>query len=74
MLFGAAPVSVLGASVSAAATGTRAFVSGWGSINLANGYTGTPVLGASFIKVANPSASPGVSGTYGITQSHKFLR
>jgi hypothetical protein len=72
--FGAAPPSVLGANISLGVTGTRAFVNGWGSLDLTNGYFGTPVLGASFIKVANPSASPGVSGTYGITQSHKFLR
>ena len=74
LLFGTAPVSAVGASVTAELTGTRAFANGWGRIDLNNRYTGVPVLGGAFVKASNPSAAAGVSGNYGITTVHKFSR
>jgi hypothetical protein len=35
---------------------------------------GLPILGSSFIKLTNPNATPGVSGTYGITWDHRYTR
>ena len=43
-------------------------------IGVNNGGKGLPILGASFIKLENPSASAGKSGTYGITWDHRFTR
>ncbi len=59
--------SVLGASV-ARSNVTGAYVNGWGSVNFA--APGVPVIGASFIKLSNPNANNGTSGTYGITWPH----
>ncbi|XVJ68935.1 MAG: surface layer protein NpdA [Rhizobacter sp.] len=33
---------------------------------------GLPILGASFIKLTNPAAQPGVSGNYGLTWPHTY--
>ncbi len=74
LLFGSAPQSVLGSTVAVESTGNRAFVNGWGRIDVSNRYTGTPLIGAAFIKAANPAAAPGISGNYGITNSHKYIR
>ena len=63
--------SVLGAQV-ATQTTTSAYVNGWGTINTTNGGFGLPILGAAFIKAVNGAATPGVSGTYGISFSHRF--
>jgi len=49
------------------------YTSGWGLITL-NSPVGLPVLGASFIKLTNPSAQPGVSGNYGLTWPHGYTR
>lgn len=70
--FGSAPVSVLGATIANLTTGSSAFVSGWGYINTDNSGRGLPIMGSSFIKLTNPAASAGVSGTYGITSDHRF--
>ncbi|WP_312843854.1 cell surface protein [Diaphorobacter nitroreducens] len=59
--------SVLAASV-ARSNVTGAYVNGWGSVNFA--APGVPVIGASFIKLSNPNANNGTSGTYGITWPH----
>ena len=67
--FADAGTSVLGASV-ARSNVDGAYVNGWGQINF--GGTGIPVLGAAFIKLSNPSAAPGMSGTYGITWPHAY--
>jgi hypothetical protein len=67
--FADAGASVLGASV-ARANVTGAYTNGWGQINFSG--LGVPVLGASFIKLTNPSASAGVSGNYGITWPHAY--
>lgn len=55
---------------------TRAFVNGWGRLDLSDHHTslGLPVIGSSFIKAVNPSAAPGVSGTYGLTAEHWYKR
>ncbi len=59
--------SVLAASV-ARSNVTGAYVNGWGSVNFA--APGVPMVGASFIKLSNPNANNGTSGTYGITWPH----
>ena len=66
--FADAGASVLGASV-ARSNVTGAYTNGWGRISFS---AGVPVLGASFIKLTNPSASAGVSGNYGITWPHAY--
>ena len=67
--FADAGASVLGATV-ARANVTGAYTNGWGRIDFS--APGVPVLGASFIKLTNPSASAGVSGNYGITWPHAY--
>jgi len=66
-------VSVLGGSVARQDTGSSAFVSGWGNVNVVNATTGAglPIMGAAFIKATNPQVSAGQSGTYGITSDHR---
>lgn len=73
--FGSA-ASVLGATLSVQSTGASAFTSGWGVINTPNtgSAPGLPIMGSAFIKLTNPSASAGVSGTYGITSDHRFVK
>lgn len=72
LTFGAG-TSVLGATLATqAVSGSSIFTSGWGVVNTVNGGLGLPILGASFIKLTNPAASSGVSGTYGISSSHRF--
>ena len=65
--------SVLAASV-ARQNVTGAYVNGWSNVSVANGTNGLPILGSSFIKLTNPSASAGMSGTYGITWPHRFTK
>ena len=73
--FADAGTSVLGATV-ARQNVTGAFVNGWSTTTVANtvANNGLPILGASFIKLTNPSASAGTSGTYGITWPHRFTK
>ncbi|MDA8448138.1 cell surface protein [Acidovorax sp. NCPPB 3859] len=66
--------SVLGASVAAQQLTTGAYTNGWSRVDVSNNGRGLPILGASFIKLANPLASAGTSGTYGITWPHRFTR
>jgi hypothetical protein len=62
--------SVFGATVAQRQV-TAAYVNGWASVRLSNQRpSGLPVMGASFIKVTNPSASPGVSTNYGFQWPH----
>jgi hypothetical protein len=51
-------------------------VNGWGSLGSVDPVTllGMPVIGSAFIKLNNPSASPGISGNYGITLEHWLTR
>jgi hypothetical protein len=66
--------SVLGASVARRTVTTGTYENGWGVLTTTNGGKGLPILGSSFIKLENPSASAGKSGTYGITWPHRFAR
>ncbi|ABM34689.1 cell surface protein [Paracidovorax citrulli] len=66
--------SVLGASVASQQLTTGAYTNGWSRVDVPNNGLGLPILGASFIKLANPLASAGTSGTYGITWPHRFTR
>jgi hypothetical protein len=51
-------------------------VNGWGSLGSVDPVTllGMPIIGSAFIKFNNPSASPGVSGNYGVTFEHWLTR
>ena len=60
--------SALGAKLSRQTVDAK-YVNGWGSVNFAQP---TPVLGSAFIKLSNPNAREGVSGTYGLTWSHAY--
>ena len=68
-------VSALSASFSHPAY-VRGFNSGWRGIKPIDATTGLglPILGASFIKLTNPNAQPGVSGNYGITWPHMMTK
>ena len=72
--FADAGTSVLGATVARQDTGSSAYVNGWSVISTTNGGAGLPILGSSFIKLTNPQASAGMSGTYGITWPHRFTK
>ena len=72
--FADAGTSVLGATVARQDTGSSAYVNGWSVISTANGGAGLPILGSAFIKLTNPQASAGMSGTYGITWPHRFTK
>ncbi len=75
--FGNAELTALSASVAQKASVTQFIpVNGWGSIDTLDFSTqlGLPILGASFIKLTNPAAQPGVSGNYGITWPHGYTR
>ena len=60
--------SVLAASVARSTITSGTYTNGWGQISFA--APGVPVVGSAFIKLSNPSAAAGVSGTYGITWQH----
>ncbi len=78
-------VSVLGGSV-ARQNVSGVYVNGWANVSTVNSIdpdyagaqpvtsVGLPILGASFIKLANPQATANTSGTYGITWPHRFTR
>ena len=75
--------SVLASSVARSTMTTGTYTNGWGvvqtdnpvaSVPVTNGQQGLPLMGASFIKLTNPEAAPGLSGTYGITWPHRFTR
>ena len=72
--FADAGTSVLGATVARQDTGSSGYVNGWSSITTTNGNAGLPILGSAFIKLTNPQASAGMSGTSGITWPHRFTK
>ena len=77
LAFKDAGVSVLGASSNIArqtAASSVIYTNGWGVLDTSNGTAGLPILGASFIKLTNPTASTGFSGTYGITWPHRYTK
>ena len=70
--------SALGAKLSRQNVDAK-YVNGWGKVSF---FTGTaaaptpqavPVLGSAFVKLSNPSAREGVSGTYGLTWAHSYV-
>ncbi|MFM8899193.1 MAG: surface layer protein NpdA [Burkholderiales bacterium] len=66
--------STLGASVSQRAM-TAAYLNGWATFRYSNvRSSGLPVMGASFMKLTNPSASAGVAANYGLTWQHSLDR
>lgn len=60
-------VSVLGASVARSTVTSSIYTNGWGVLDTTNAGLGLPIIGDAFIKLSNPNAKPGTSGTYGIT-------
>ena len=74
MPFGDSAASAMGAKLTAVPNGARAYVNGWGRIDVSNGYTGMPLVGASHIRAKNSNAAPGISGSYGIFSQHKYER
>ncbi len=69
--FGDAGNSALSASVARQTVTSGLFTNGYSVLNTtgSNGL-GLPIIGSAFLKLTNPAATPGVSGTYGITWSH----
>ncbi|MFC4925311.1 cell surface protein [Delftia deserti] len=67
-------VSVLGASVAFQGIKNPISKRGWANISTTNNSNGLPILGSAFIKLTNPSAGAGFSGTYGITWPHRYVR
>lgn len=66
--------SVLAASVARTTATKGTYENGWGVLTTTNAAMGLPLAGAAFIKLENPSARPGVSGTYGVTWPHRFTK
>ena len=66
--------SVLSASVARRTVTSGSYVNGWGVLDTTNAGLGLPILGSSFIKLTNPQAATGMSGTYGITWPHRFTK
>lgn len=71
MAFGDTGNSVLGASVARSTITSGIYTNGWGVIDTTNAGLGLPLLGQSFIKLSNPQVAAGVSGTYGISWTHR---
>ncbi|MDR0200836.1 MAG: cell surface protein [Delftia acidovorans] len=66
--------SVLGASVARTTATSGTYENGWGVLTTGNSGLGLPLIGSAFIKLENPSARQGVSGTYGVTWPHRYTR
>lgn len=66
--------SVLGASVARNTVTSGFYTNGWGVIDTTNAAQGLPLVGDAFIKLSNPQAGVGVSGTYGITWAHRYTK
>ncbi|PJI99194.1 hypothetical protein CLU85_4036 [Acidovorax sp. 69] len=66
--------SVLGASVARSTITSGIYTNGWGVIDTSNAALGLPLLGNSFVKLTNPQAGVGVSGTYGISWPHRYTK
>ncbi len=71
----AGAASALGSSLTTQRLDEGLFTHGWLFMNVTGvNELGLPLLGASFIKLTNPAAQPGVSGNYGITWPHSYIR
>lgn len=66
--------SVLGASVARNTVTSGFYTNGWGVIDTTNAAQGLPLVGEAFIKLSNPRAGAGTSGTYGINWAHRFTK
>ncbi|OBY86916.1 cell surface protein [Delftia sp. JD2] len=66
--------SVLGASVARTTATSGTYENGWGVLTTTNSGLGLPLIGSAFIKLENPSARAGMSGTYGVTWPHRYTR
>ena len=68
--------SALSSSVARRSQMQGVFNNGWknASTLVPGTNLGLPLLGASFIKLTNPAAQPGVSGNYGISWPHGYTR
>ncbi len=70
--------SVLASSVARSTITSGTYTNGWGVLTTTNNAGGVgrglPLLGASFIKLTNPQVAAGLSGTYGITWPHRFVK
>lgn len=66
--------SVLGASVARTTATSGTYENGWGVLTTTNSGLGLPLIGSAFIKLENPSARQGMSGTYGVTWPHRYTR
>jgi hypothetical protein len=66
--------SVLAAGIARTTLTQGSYENGWGTVLVPNNGFGLPILGASFIKLANPNVGNGRSGTFGITWPHRFTR
>ncbi len=71
LAFGDTGNSVLAASVARNTVTSGIYTNGWGVIDTTNAGQGLPMLGQSFIKLTNPQAGAGMSGTYGISWQHR---
>ena len=69
-----AGTSVLGAAIARKDIDVN-YTDGWMTIATpGNAGNGLPILGSAFFSAFNPSASAGVSGNYGLTFGHRYLR
>ena len=70
--------SALGAKLSRQNVDAK-YVNGWGKVSFFSGTVAVPVpqavpvLGSAFVKLSNPNAREGVSGTYGLTWAHSYV-
>ena len=72
---GVANPSVLGATVAREdVTAASIYENGWGVLDTTNGGVGLPIMGYSVIKLSNPQVAAGVSGNFGITWPHRFVK
>ena len=72
---GVANPSVLGATVAREDVNSASiYENGWGVLDTTNGGVGLPIMGYSVIKLTNPQVAAGVSGNFGITWPHRFVK
>ncbi|GKS87574.1 hypothetical protein AVMA1855_25500 [Acidovorax sp. SUPP1855] len=66
---GADVPSALSSSVNRRALYLGSFPNGWANLPVPDGR-GVPLIGAAFVKLSNPGATPGVAANYGLTFPH----
>ncbi len=71
-VFGFTPQqSSLGASINMRTLSASVYKYGWASIQVPDAQ-GLPIIGASFMKLSNPNATPGIAANYGMSYPHLF--